>query len=136
MIGTRLEQDGIFVQWIQRYATTEDVYATVVRTLRNEFPYLRAFRGATHDDLFVASKTPLEDERLAAGDLLRNNSEVRRSLAEIGVLGVDDLLLRELRIPDSPDGDDLETLDRPRIHHLSGRAFFRGETLGEPSPSR
>ena len=137
LVGKRLEQHGIFVQWIQRYATTEEVYDTVVRTLRNEFPYLRAFRGAAHDDLFVASKTPLPDERMAALDeFLRNNSEIRRSLAEIDVLGVDDLLLRELRIPDLSSDDDLETLDRPRIHHLSGRAFFRRETLGEPSPSR
>lgn len=137
LVGKRLEQGGIFVQWIQRYATTEEVYDTVVRTLRNEFPYLRAFRGAAHDDLFVASKTPLPDERMAAlGEFLRDNSEIRRSLAEIGVLGVDDLLLRELRIPDLSSGDALETLDRPRIHHLSGRAFFRRETLGEPSPSR
>jgi hypothetical protein len=46
---------------------------------------------------------------------------------------VDDLLLRELRIPDSLVRGVLETLDRPRIHHLSGRAFFRRETLGEAS---
>ena len=134
LVGERLEEDGIFVQWIQRYATTQEVYDTVVRTLRAEFPYLRAFRGAEHDDLFVASKTPLADERLATvNQLLRDNSELRASLAEIDVLGVDDLLLRELRIPETPDGDTLETLDRPRIHHLSGRAFFRRETLGEPS---
>ena len=134
LIGTHLERDGIFVQWIQRYATTQEVYDTVVRTLRAEFPYLRGFRGAEHDDLFVASKTPLADERLAAMDeFLRANDEVRHSLAEIDVLGVDDLLLRELRIPDSPVQGVLETLDRPRIHHLSGRAFFRRETLGEAS---
>ena len=137
LIGKRLAQDGIFVQWIQRYATTQEVYDTVVRTLRNEFPYLRAFRGAEHDDLFVASKMSLADERLVTlGELLRNNPEVRRSLAEIDLLGVDDLLLRELPIPDAPDGERLETLDRPRIHHLSGRAFFRRQTLGEPSPMR
>ena len=30
----------------------------------------------------------------------------------------------------------LETLDHPRIHHLSGRAFFRAETLQQPIPRR
>ncbi len=135
LIGKRLEPDGIFVQWIQRYATTQEVYDTVVRTLRHEFPYLRAFRGAEHDDLFVASKTPLVDERWGTLDeFLRDNNEIRGSLAEIDVLGVDDLLLRELPIPEKQDGHGLETLDRPRIHHLSGRAFFRRETLGDPSP--
>ena len=137
LIGKRLARDGIFVQWIQRYATTQEVYDTVVRTLRNEFPHLRAFRGAEHDDLFVASRTPLIDERLAGlGKFLLEHSVIRRSLAEIDVLGVEDLLLRELRIPQTPDEGGIETLDRPRIHHLSGRAFFRRETLGEPSPAR
>jgi spermidine synthase len=135
LVGKRLEQDGIFVQWIQRYATSQEVYDTVVRTLRNEFPHLRAFRGAEHDDLFVASKTPLGDERWKALEsLLQSNPALRSSLAEIEVLGTEDLRLRELRIPETGSNDPLETLDRPRIHHLSGRAFFRRETLGDPAP--
>lgn len=134
LVGARLKPEGIFVQWIQRYATTQEVYDTVVRTLRSEFPFLRAFRGAEHDDLFVASRTALENGRLdAVVPLLRDNTELRRSLAEIEVLGVDDLVLRELRIDHGGGVGWLETLDRPRIHHLSGRAFFRRETLGEPA---
>ncbi len=134
LVGSRLEADGIFVQWIQRYATTPEVYDTVVRTLWAEFPHLRAFRGAEHDDLFVASRTPLDDDRLETMEaLLHDNAGLRRSLAEIEVVGVDDLRLRELRIETGGGAGRLETLDRPRIHHLSGRAFFRRETLGEPT---
>jgi spermidine synthase len=136
LIAARLEHGGVFVQWIQRYATTPQVYDTVVRTLRDEFPHLRAFRGAEHDDLFVASKQPLNDERLSTlDDALARDPGVRGSLAEIGLLGTDDLLSREIFVPTSPAGA-LETLDRPRIHHLSGRAFFRGDTLGEPPAAR
>ncbi len=136
LVARRLEQNGIFVQWIQRYATTQEVYDTIVNTLRNEFPHLRAFRGAEHDDLFVASKTPLDDRRFSSLEaLLETHAGVRRSLAEIDVLGPDDVLLRELRIAE-PREAGFETLDRPRIHHMSGRAFFRRETLGEPDPLR
>jgi len=128
-VAGRLEPDGVFVQWIQRYATTQEVYDTVVRTLRNEFPHLRAFRGAEHDDLFVASKLPL------TADIQFLNAAVSRSLAEIGLLGIDELRQREIFIPALTGDGVLETLDRPRIHHLSGRAFFRGETLGKPAPA-
>ena len=75
-----------------------------------------------------ANADPLTLERF-----LRDNPELRESLAGIDLFGLEDLLRRELRIPETSQDERLETLDRPRIHHLSGRAFFRGETLGDPS---
>ncbi len=138
VVREHLQRDGLFVQWVQRYATSEQITALVTRTLRSEFPYLRVFRGSEHDDLFLASRRPVGDERFAGIDaLLRDNVALRDSLAEIGVRSGDDLLERE--VPErlervlATDDDDaaLESLDRPRIHYLSGRAFFAGGTLDE-----
>ena len=137
LVATRLKPDGVFVQWLQRYATTEEVYTTIVRTLQAEFPYVWAFRGAEHDDLLVASKNPLDPSSLEqVAGLLRSHGDVRRSLAEIGILGRDDLLSRMIPLPHVAAAGPMETLDRPRIHHQSGIAVFRGDTLDDPDPLR
>jgi len=124
LAASRLEADGVLVQWLQRYATTEEIYEIVLRTLRAEFPYLRIFQGSEHDDLIIASRRPLEDEQLAIPEM------IRQSLSEVGVQSVEDLLSRERRLPDASAGA-IETLDHPHIHALSARAFFRGDLLDE-----
>lgn len=122
LAASRLEQDGVLVQWLQRYATTDEIYQVVLRTLKGEFPHLRIFRGSEHDDLIVASRRPLRDDQLAIP------AEIRDSLTEIGIDQIDRLLERERALPPSSAGP-VETLDHPRIHALSARAFFRGDLM-------
>ena len=87
-----LEDDGLFVQWVQRYGTSAEIDGIIVDTLRSEFPHVRVFRGSEHDDLFVASTQPITDGALA--DMQRTlelNPALRASLAEVGIDGAADL---------------------------------------------
>jgi spermidine synthase len=131
LVRERLEPGGLLVQWMQRYATNEAIAAIVVNTLLSEFPHVRVFRAGS-DDLLVASLSPLGPEAFSRADaLIGANDAVRDSLAEIRVSGAADLISRE-----HPEVIEAavalarlghETLDHPRLHFLSGLAFFRGD---------
>ncbi len=131
LVRRHLEPDGIFLGWVQRYATNETIAALAINSLSAEFPFARVFRAGS-DDLVVASLAPLADEALErAATALRAHAAVAASLAEIRVRGVPDLLARErpevLGRAAALGQLGFETLDRPRIHFLAWIAFFRGD---------
>jgi spermidine synthase len=128
LVRERLAEDGVFLQWIQTYATTDAITAIVVNTLRAELPYVHAFTAGA-DVLLLASRAPLADDTLSrVDDLLAERPAVRDSLAAIGVHDLDDLLLRDhpatLELADALAHLGLETLDRPRIQDLAAAAAF------------
>ena len=64
----RLNDDGIFVQWVQIYQLSTDSLRSVLRTFQEKFPYVLVFRvhGAWKgkDLLLVGSKNPLTLDRM------------------------------------------------------------------------
>jgi len=148
LVRRRLAPDGMLLQWLQRYATTPEIDAIVIGTLRAEFPYVRVFR-AGGDDLLLASATPFGADALErAAAELRDNAAVRASLEEIGIASVADLRARlhpdVLERAAALAAVGQETLDRPRIHYLAGLAAFTGApppdepagTAGASDPGR
>ena len=131
LVRERLEPDGLFLSWMQRYATNERIAALILNALMAEFPHVRLFRVGS-DDLLLASLHPVGPESMARADeLLAGNPRVSQSLREIRIDSHLDLLAREH--PDAIDraleleAQGLETLDHPRVHFLAGLAFFRGD---------
>ena len=134
LVRERLEEDGLFLQWVQRYATNDEITGITINTLRSEFPYVRVFRTQGTDDLLLASLKPITDwafER--AESLIEGNEKLRDSLAGIGVERAEDLRTKEhpeeLQQASKYRSLGLETLDRPLIHYRAGRAFFSGESI-------
>jgi len=136
LVKSRLEDGGVFLQWIQRYATNEQIMALVMQTVRSEFPHVYLFRTASGDDLLLATETALTPARFAAvDDRMTHSTDLAASLADVGIdsaaalqaLLDDDALAAALQreIPG------IETLDHPRLHYLSGQAFFRGASIDE-----
>jgi spermidine synthase len=68
LVRERLNDDGIFVQWVQIYQLSTDSLRSVLRTFHETFPYVLVFRvqGAWKgkDLLLVGSKLPLTLDRL------------------------------------------------------------------------
>jgi len=64
----RLNDDGIFVQWLQIYQLSTDSLRSILATFHETFPYVMVFRveGAAKgkDLLLVGSKTPLTLDRI------------------------------------------------------------------------
>jgi len=134
LVREHLEDDGIFLQWVQRYATNEAISGITVNTLRSEFPHVRVFRTEGTDDLMLASMAPLGDEAFERAELLlEGNDALRASLASIGISEA--AQLREKEHPEvlerAADFRDLgfETLNYPRIHYMAGWAFFSGQSI-------
>lgn len=131
LVARRLESDGLLLQWMQRYGTTEEISSIAINTLHDEFPHIRIFRAGS-DDLILAGRQPITDAGAMRADaLLSRNDALRRSLAELRIHSFADLIAREhpevvARALELDDGR-RETLDHPRIHFLAGLAFFRGD---------
>ena len=58
-VARRLNDDGLFVQWLQAYETDGRTIRTVLRTLRSVFPELQIWEGVQNDLIIVGSMRPL-----------------------------------------------------------------------------
>jgi spermidine synthase len=137
-----LTDDGVLLQWVQKYAIDPQTFGILMNTVRSEFPNCCIYQGEPGDLLVLASKRALtltDQERAEAA--LHNDPAVRASLAEIGIHSFAQLRERErmglLLVADQLKNAGVETLDRPRVHYRAGRARFIGagleETARDPS---
>lgn len=65
----RLDDDGLFLQWIQGYELSGETLAVALATLRTVFPHVEIWEGASDGDLLlVASQAPVAHDaaRLSA----------------------------------------------------------------------
>ncbi len=131
-----LTDDGLLLQWVQKYAMDPQTFGILMNTLHSEFPHSCIYQGEPGDLLVLATKRPLtvaDQER--ARRVLAANEAVRESLAEIGVNSFEEMRKRErmglLLVAGQLQGVGLETLDRPRVHYRAGRARFIGAGLGD-----
>ena len=78
-----LTEDGILVQWIHTYESSEEILKLVIRTLRETFPHATTWLGPT-DLILVASRKPLtlDARRWPSGWPCR---EVREDLARTDI---------------------------------------------------
>lgn len=61
----RLNDDGIFVQWVQIYQLSTESLRSVLATYKSVFPHVLMFRNVGKDLLLVGSNRPLTLERLS-----------------------------------------------------------------------
>ena len=52
----KLNDNGIMVQWLQIYETSDEVVQLVLNTFSSVFPHSQVWRGASHDLIIVGSK--------------------------------------------------------------------------------
>jgi len=131
-----LTDDGLLLQWVQKYAIDPRTFGILMNTLRSEFPHCCVYQGEPGDLLVLASKRPFttaDQDRARA--TLAGNQAVRDSLSEIGINSFGDLRQRErmglLLVADQLESVGIETLDRPRVHYRAGRDRFIGAGLGD-----
>lgn len=54
----RLNSDGVMVQWVQTYETTDRTIETVIKTFAGSFPYVSLWRGSPGDIVLVGTPQP------------------------------------------------------------------------------
>ena len=80
MVREHLTEGGIFQQWVQLHHVTRPVFATLLNSLRQEFPHVALFYGGGQG-ILVASLSPLKSSR-ASVDKLGAIADVRSTLLE------------------------------------------------------
>jgi len=71
-VAERLEEDGIFLQWVQAYEVDRGTVDTIIATLADVFPEVEVWQSHQLDLLLVASRHP---RRLSVADLRRRLRE-------------------------------------------------------------
>lgn len=131
-----LTEQGVLLQWVQKYAMDPGTFGILMNTLRAEFPHCGIYQGEPGDLLVLASKRPLTvADEARARTALADNRAVSASLAEIGITSFAELRQRErmglLWVAGQLADLGEETLDRPRVHYRAGRARFIGASLAD-----
>lgn len=129
LAGKRLNDDGVFVQWVQIYQLSTDNLRTVLATYQSVFPHVMVFRvgGAARgkDLILVGSRAPLSFARMS--DRL-NDEDIRRELARINIKGAGDVLswyvCDETELVPAIAGAIINTDDNMRVENRAPREAF------------
>jgi spermidine synthase len=122
LVESRLEDDGVFVQWLGLALVNDPLFRSLVGTLRSVFPFVRVYspppQGRTAA-VFIASNAPLDLEATAGLAIERN----RARLAEIGLNVPEDvaanLILDERGAREVSDGAPWNVDDHNRFQDQS-----------------
>ena len=130
----RLNDDGIFVQWLQIYQLSTDSLRSVLATFHETFPYVLVFRveGAWKgkDLLLVGSKTPLAMDKL--GDRIKErivDPRISAELARVNIKSETDVrawyVCDERQLTPAVAGSVINTDDNMHIETTVPREAFR-----------
>lgn len=87
-----LNEGGILIQWLQSYELDDQLLATMLSALREEFPHIDVYITNSADLLFVSSQQPLP--RL---DIARmGDGALARELARVGLASEADYAVRRI----------------------------------------
>lgn len=84
LTAEKLDDSGVFCQWIHLYQVGESDVKTLVATMSGSFPHMIAFADGT-DLLFVASRKPLDLDPVTWRSRLEANPAALDSLAASGI---------------------------------------------------
>jgi len=90
LVKSRLTADGIFLQWMNTQFLSESLLKSLVATLLEVFPHVRAYQFEANILFFLASESGIEPEAqiLATGEPLRSHPEEfkRRGIGSVNDL--------------------------------------------------
>ena len=125
----RLNDDGIFVQWLQVYQLSTESLRSVLATYQQVFPHVLVFRveGAAKgkDLILVGSRRPLSLDRV--GERM-SDGRVAQELARINIKSAADLeawyVCDETQLAPAVDGAVINTDDNMRVETSAPREAF------------
>lgn len=130
---SRLNDDGMFVQWIHTYSFTDDLLKMVLRTITLHFPHVSVFQLKGGDLALVAKLWETTDADLArAQKRWSTDIPARNTMVTYGVPQLETLLALEV-VPDAltrplAAAAPIHTLERPRLSNEAALAFFANDS--------
>ena len=91
LVKSRLNPDGIFLQWMNTQLVSEELLKSLIATLMDVFPHVRAYQFDAKVLFFLASDSEIEPEAqiLATGEPLKSHPE---EFKRKGIGSVNDLV--------------------------------------------
>lgn len=125
----KLNEDGVYLQWVQAYSFKDELLKRVFRTITSEFKYVHIFQMLEQDLALVATNVPFTREDLVrAGARLETNPLAKQSFNQGGLDRLEGFLALEIIPPSLTPllGADEEPLqiESPRLSHGAAKAFF------------
>lgn len=125
-----LNPGGVFVQWIQGYEFSDDLFRTVLATLRKAFPHISGWVSLAGDYYFLCSaEAPGTDLKAAAEEMAK--PKVSQSLKRVGISSLATLLSLEMMtsptLAEFSEATPTNTDNFPVLEYDAPRAFFLGK---------
>lgn len=93
-----LKEDGLLVQWVQTYETTDDLVKMIFRTISTVFPCAYVFEGVADDYVILASRRPITPDFRAMEERMKSPM-VGADLERISIDSVAALLVHQVLSP-------------------------------------
>lgn len=125
----RLKDNGLMVQWFQRYEMSDEAFDLVLRTFQSVFPYTTLWHGIATDAILVGSNKPLSLD-VPALEARLQSPRIKSELSRIDVNDVPTFLTHQILSERAlaryiPYGQ-LSTGEHPRLEYLAARGLFIG----------
>jgi len=91
-VNKSLTRNGIFVQWVQSYSTSTDIFSSVIKTVKEEFKYISLYKTHEQDYAVIASNSPLSPKHISH---VMNEPHVREVYKNINIRDPSEILLYE-----------------------------------------
>jgi spermidine synthase len=129
LAANRLNDDGVFVQWVQIYQLSTENLRTVLATYSSVFPHVMVFRvgGAARgkDLILVGSRTPLSFAQM--NDRL-NDPQIKKEMARVNINSAEDVMswfvCDETQLSPVVAGAVINTDDNMRVENRAPREAF------------
>jgi spermidine synthase len=82
--AAKLNDGGIFYQWVQTYETSQDAHDLIMRTYESVFPYYSIWKVSPGDTGVIGSMRPIEIDLGRVLELMEQ-TEINRQLASVGM---------------------------------------------------
>jgi spermidine synthase len=129
-----LNPGGILVQWIQGYEFSDELFKTVLATLRKAFPYVSGWNSLAGDYFFICRVEPLQlDLRTMTEEIAK--PKVGESLRRLGIHHLSTLFSLEMMssqtLAEASEQAITNTDNFPVLEYDAPRAFFVGRGVRE-----
>ena len=132
LLASRLHNDGLVAQWVQRYETDDDTLLMVLRSFASAFEHVEVFQLYPTDLLLIgrdAATAPALDElaRRLSVDAVANDLKRVGLPGLAGLASLHALTSEGVRALLAAHPGPVNTAARPRLEFEAPRRLFRGE---------
>ena len=123
IIKSRLNDDGLFIQWISLWGLTPETVKIALQTLYKSFPELKVI-AYDKSLMLLAKKSLFTSEDVNFAKLNSSITEAKQLLETVGVFDFEQILAQERWIPKLPNSINYQSLDRPLLAYLASKDFY------------